>query len=197
MGPSVAALIGTRANEFCARAVSGSRERLTQLVAVHHDFIWRSLRRLGVPEHSVDDAVQRVFLVAARKIDGVTAARERAFLFGVALRVASSERRARRRHPDRAGPAPAAEVADSGPIADDLVDRRRARAALDAIIEELPFDLRVVFVLYEMEEMSTHEIGALLQLRRGTVASRLRRGRELFEAAVNRYRARTHRTGAP
>jgi RNA polymerase sigma-70 factor (ECF subfamily) len=42
--------------------------RLARLVQDHHVFVWRSLRRLGVPVADVDDATQKVFLIAARRL---------------------------------------------------------------------------------------------------------------------------------
>ena len=56
----------------------------------------------------------------------------------------------------------------------------------------MPDDLRVVFVLYELEEMSTPEIAALLEIPPGTAASRLRRAREAFDRLVARIQ-----TGGP
>ena len=51
--------------------VSGADDRLGRAVRENFQFIWRSLRRLGVrPDHAVDDAAQHVFEVAARKVAG-------------------------------------------------------------------------------------------------------------------------------
>ena len=74
--------------------------------------------------------------------------------------------------------------------ADELIDRTRARATLDAILAAMALEVRAVFVLYEMERATMAEIAALLDLPAGTVASRLRRGREQFQAAVRRLEAR-------
>jgi len=54
----------------------------------------------------------------------------------------------------------------------------------------MEMDLRAVFVLFELEELSTAEIAATLEIPMGTVSSRLRRAREEFQAATKRYRAR-------
>jgi RNA polymerase sigma-70 factor (ECF subfamily) len=51
-------------------------------------------------------------------------------------------------------------------------------------------DLRAVFTLYELEELKMNEIAELLGVPAGTVASRLRRAREHFEAQVARLQAR-------
>ena len=70
-----------------ARATYEKRWR--ELVNDHVDFTWRLLRRLGVLEADLADAVQQVFLVLARKLDLVREGCERGFLFQTALRVAS------------------------------------------------------------------------------------------------------------
>src|SRR6516162_7479374 len=77
-----------------AARVEPSRQRLRALVVAHFDFIWRSLRRLGVPEAGVDDATQRVFCVALRRLEDIEPGRERAFLFHTAMNVATDARRA-------------------------------------------------------------------------------------------------------
>jgi len=151
----------------------------TQVVAMHFDFIWRLLRRLGVAEADVDDAAQQVFLTATSKGLRGEAARARPFLYGVALRVAANFRRAARRRrevsEDAMGDPHAPDLA-----ADDVADLRRARAVLDAILEEMPDELRVVFILSEIEQMTAASIAELERIPPGTVASRLRRARQLF-----------------
>jgi len=164
--------------------------RLRRLIADHFDVVWRTLRRLGVIEHRAEDAAQEVFLVASRKIGPVAPSRERAFLFAIAFRVAADERRLRRRRPDGLNHDELLDVADHGPLPDELVERRMALALVDGIVATLPAEVRTVFVMFEIEEMSMIEIAELLELRPGTVASRLRRGRELFEAAVARHASR-------
>lgn len=165
---------------------------ITALVEEQADFVWRSLRRLGVPEASVDDAVQQVFLVAAQKFDRITSGRERAFLFSVAMNVASHARRtlARRREVLDGTPL---DVVDPRPSADVELDDKRARALLDEVLETMPLDLRTVFVLVELEEMTMIEVAEVLSLPQGTVASRLRRARDEFHAAARRVRARVER----
>jgi RNA polymerase sigma-70 factor (ECF subfamily) len=163
--------------------------RLRALQEEHFEFLWRSLRRLGVPEADVDDAVQQVFLVAARR--EIQPGAERSFLFSTALRVASHARRTlrRRRESDEAVP----EQTDTSPSPEELLDRRRARALLDEVLEALPLDLRAVFILFELEEMTVVQIAAMLGIPTGTAASRLRRGRELFQQAVARVRTQAPR----
>jgi RNA polymerase sigma-70 factor, ECF subfamily len=175
---------------------TGETSRIELLVEAHLDFVWRSLRRLGVPAAAVDDAAQQVWIVVAGRLDDIEQGRERAFLFGTALRVASDVRRslAKRREVPELDHRP---PVDAHPLPDELMDKKQARALLDEILEELPLPLRAVFVLYELEELSVSEMANLLVLPRGTVASRLRRAREEFERVVKRLKARGHVEGEP
>jgi RNA polymerase sigma-70 factor (ECF subfamily) len=176
-----------------ARPISGSDPaRLRALVTDHFAFVWRSLIRLGVPRADAEDALQQVFLVASRKIGEIAPGRERAFLFGTAFRIASRARRTVQRRREVLDDAPA-EQRDPGPGADELVDRARARAELEAILDDMPIDLRAVFVLFELEQATTAEIAAILDLPPGTVASRLRRAREAFQTAVRLRAAKRRR----
>lgn len=179
----------SRVDPDLARAVPEGKSRIELVVHVHGDFVWRSLRRLGVPEAAVDDAAQQVWIVIANRLADVEPERERSFLFGTAMRVASDVRRtlSKRREVPDPGDRP---TVDAHPLADEVMDRKRARAVLDEILEELPLPLRAVFVLYELEEMTVSEMASLLLLPRGTVASRLRRARAQFERVVKRMKAR-------
>jgi RNA polymerase sigma-70 factor (ECF subfamily) len=164
-------------------------QRLAALVERELDFVWRSLRRLGVPVSVADDATQRVWLVASRKLPEIPSGRERAFLFGTALRVASDVRRKLARQREVSG-LDASEPTDPAPRADEILDQREARGLLEEILESMPDELRAVFILYELEEQTAAQIAELLAIPPGTVASRLRRARTAFEQVVKRLKAR-------
>src|SRR5258706_10409971 len=115
--------------------------RLRGIVTEHFDLVWRSLRRFGVPVSDVDDGVQQVFWVVSRRLADIPPAKERAFLFQTALRVASDARRTHKRRRET-GEDPLAESADSLPSPEDLVDLHRARVLLDQLLEDLPIELR-------------------------------------------------------
>jgi len=163
---------------------------LRALIDQHFDFVFRSLRRLGVPSEGVEDAMQQVWVVVSRRLDAIEAGRERGFVFGIALRVAADCRRSQRRHPVTSAGSLADEI-DPRPGADELIDQRRSRELLDELLQELPIELRAVFVLYELEETPVPEIARTLEIPVGTAASRLRRAREEFRALVKRHRARS------
>lgn len=163
--------------------------RIKRIVVEHHSFVWRSLVRLGVPRADAEDAVQQVFMVTTRRIDDITAGSERSFLYGVAIRVASRSRRTRARRREVLGDA-GPERVDTAARPDDLIDRAEARRLLDEILESMPIELRVVFTLFELEQMTMVDIAALIEVPQGTVASRLRRAREHFAEQRKRMEAR-------
>ena len=75
------------------------------------------------------------------------------------------------------------------------MEMKQARALLDEVLDAMEEDLRVVFVLFELEGVPTEEIAAMLGLAKGTVASRLRRAREEFHAIARRVQARARHAG--
>lgn len=164
------------------------RARVDRMVRSHFGLVWRYLRRLGLSEADADDGAQQVFLTFARKLDSVEPDRERSFLLGVALRVASDARRAHKRR--RLEPEAALrDATDPGPDPEQALQQQQVCALLDTFLDQLDDGARAVFVLYEVEGLTMREIAEALDLSPGTVASRLKRARERFEAGVERYQA--------
>lgn len=165
------------------------KQRLEVLVEQHLDGTWRFLRRLGVPALVLEDAVQEVFAVVARRIGEVRPGAEKSFLFGTALRVASGTRRRRAIERARHEPIEDDEPSQIG-TPEQLVSDRRALLALDELLAGLDESSRAVFVLFELEGFTLREIAELLQIPRGTVASRLRRARDDFFRGARRLRTK-------
>ena len=65
----------------------------------HFDFVWRSLRRLGVPAPSLEDAVQDLFIVVCRRLPEFEGRSSlKTWLFSIAIRIAKEHARRRARH---------------------------------------------------------------------------------------------------
>lgn len=167
--------------------------RARRLFDEHFDYVWRLLRRLGVAESAVDDAAQQVFWAAIHRMREVGRGAEKAFLTGAALRIASNQRRSQqRRRREVHDEAPLLEAIDPAGTPEDLVAQKRALRVLDRALEELPPDLREVFVLFELGDLAMSEIAEVVRIPRGTVASRLRRAREQFVAIAARLHGELH-----
>ncbi len=68
-------------------------------------------------------------------------------------------------------------------------ERSEAVEMMACILDHMSEEMRTVFLLFELEQMTTAEIAAMLHLPAGTVASRLRRAREKFKEQVLRLEA--------
>jgi RNA polymerase sigma-70 factor, ECF subfamily len=172
-------------------------ERARQLLANHFAFIWRVLRRLGVSENDVDDAAQRVFIVASSRLDDIAPGSERAFLYGTALRIAAACRREVLQHRLRLDGEDLFAVEDSAPLPDEALARRQAVLLLDQVLGSMPEDLRSAFVLAELEGLTAREGAALEDIPAGTFASRLRRARKEYHERVKRLCLEKGRGGRP
>jgi len=168
--------------------------RLRGLIDDSFDLVARVVRNLGVPPGEVDDVVQRVFASAAARLADIAPGSERAFLVQVAVRWAANARRARARLRE-VGYDDVPEAIDPAPSPEDLTEQRRAATILDRLLAAMDLDLRAVFILDEIEEMSRAEIAQALGIPEGTVASRLRRARQDFQGRLTQWKVEAGRPG--
>jgi RNA polymerase sigma-70 factor, ECF subfamily len=164
--------------------------RVEAMFDAHYDAMWRTLRRLGVSDADVDDAAQRVFVTANRRLETIVEGHEGRYLYGIAVRVASEIRRRDPRRRETSDTTVLAALADDAPGPEEALLAHEARDALDATLAAMPEDLRVVLVLVELEGLPVAELASTLDVPIGTASSRLRRAREAFTTSARRVRAR-------
>lgn len=169
--------------------------RLSEALRTHYVRIWQALRRLGIDEARADDAAQEAFIVLSRRLREVREGSERTFLLSCAVRIAANYRRAWHAQREVFDERALAFERDPHPTAEQLLEQKRLRHALDELLDGWPEDIRVAFVLFELEGLSVPEISEVTGAKLGTVASRLRRARELFQAGAKRLRARANAGG--
>jgi RNA polymerase sigma-70 factor (ECF subfamily) len=149
----------------------------------HLEYVWSSLRRLGVPASDLEDVAHEVFLVVHRKLVEFDRARAmRPWLFGIAYRVASEHRRknARRAQDELEDQLAASE--SSSPERQ-TVKRQAielAQKALDSVDEEA----RAVFVLAELDGVAVTDVAETLSIPVNTAYTRLRRARLAIANAI-------------
>ncbi|MDB4981696.1 MAG: polymerase sigma factor RpoE [Myxococcales bacterium] len=164
--------------------------RLTfdELYDAHAEFLWRNARRLGVADDAVDDVLQQVFLVVHRRLPEVSiAGSEKAWLFGVLLRVIKDHRRQLRRkspHTFFSSTNPDTLADDRARQPDESFARSEATILLQRLLDALSEDKRQVFILSQLEELTAPEISEATSTNLSTVYSRLRAARQEFEAAA-------------
>ena len=177
----------------CAAAHTDLTSRRDSLYDSHFSFVWRNLRRLGVPDVILEDAAQDVFLVVHRRWDSFDSrwSSVETWLFGILMRVARNHRRSLRR---RAWAIPSTgdvvEVVPSpaaGPA--ELVARREAVALLDCLLDSLDEDKRAIIVLVDVEQLSVPQAAEALEVNLNTAYWRLRTARTQLRKSLARIRA--------
>src|SRR5215831_3810840 len=163
--------------------------RLERMFQAHHALVWRTLRRRGLDADAAADATQQTFLVAAERLTDINHDSERAFLVGTALRVAFSwGRKTVRWQLDE-------DMDRRAVISRNALDEQTAIQLCDIALSKVDPELAEIFVLFELEDLTSPEIAALLEIPLGTVASRLRRAREQFRMVVSRIEIAMRREG--
>jgi RNA polymerase sigma-70 factor, ECF subfamily len=167
--------------------VTGARETpsFEEIYDLHVDFVWRSLRSLGVRDHLLEDAVQDVFLVVHRRLaEFEHRSTLRTWIFGVAMRVAHDHRR---REARKGGLSPLdVEIVDRAPSPDERAAQAEALREVAGLLESLNPEKRAIFVLAELEQWTAPEIAEALSINLNTVYSRIRAARRDFEDAYAR-----------
>jgi len=201
-GAATLPTVRPRPDEDAAGALGGLAPTPTDLTPrrlydSHFSFVWRNLRRLGVPDAIIEDAAQDVFLVVHRRWDSFDArwSSVETWLFGILMRVARNHRRSLRR---RAWAIPSTgdvvEVVPSpaaGPA--ELVARREAVALLDRLLDSLDEEKRAIIVLVDVEQMSVPQAAESLEVNLNTAYWRLRTARTQLRKSLARIRATENR----
>ncbi len=158
---------------------------LRELFDAHHDFVYRSVLRLGVALAAVDDVVQETFIVAGRRLhefEGRSSVKT--WLFGIAMRIARTHRRSESRHERRVN-----EAAMNAETMHDPYAGREAADLLHRLLAELDDERRAAFVLSDFEGMTAVEIAEGLGVNLNTIYSRIRSARRQIEDALARHEA--------
>jgi len=155
----------------------------------HFALAWRTLRRYGVPDSALDDAIQDAFSIAFAKLASFEGRSSlRTWIFGICRRVARDHRPSGRA--ELVGDAILVRLPEAegrGPVAS--VERYEEAQVLDTLLAELRPERREIFVLVELEQLTIPEAAAALEENPNTLSTRLRAARKDLEQALARRRA--------
>jgi RNA polymerase sigma-70 factor (ECF subfamily) len=179
-------MITSHASDDAAIAVADD-EGFRTVFEREFDYVWTSLRRLGVRDSDLEDVAQDVFIRVHRQFHTYDKDRpRRPWLFAFAVRCASDWRRLTRHrvevlgtHREPVCPSPGADAV--------LMQAEDVGLVLQALQAVDP-ERRPVFILYEMDECSMKDIVRSLRIPLFTGYSRLRLARKEFTAALRRLR---------
>ncbi len=157
-------------------------------------FVWRNLRRLGVAESALRDAVQDVFVVVHRRLgDFEGRAPLRSWVYSIVTRVARQYKRTRRRKELGEVDDPE-QLADSSSLSpEDSADRGESLRLLIALLQTLDDEKREALVLCDLEGMTVSEVAAAVGANVNTVYSRIRAARQQLRQALAEHNARETR----
>ena len=160
-------------------------EAMGRLFERHNETVCRFLHRLmGEPSAELDDTVHATFLEAFRsagRCRGRSSVKSR--LFGVAVSVSRYHIRAEMRR--RAFLKSWAEREQlRAPQPDHEIEERELVARIEPALARLPHKLRVVFILYDLEELSNIEAAKALGLPPGTFRRCLYEARQALRAVL-------------
>ena len=157
------------------------------------DFVWASVRHLGVGTEAVEDVVQDVFIVIHAKLSTLRQPEAlRSWIYGIARRVVSDHRRSSRSR-NAACTKLSAEIDLRRPIQlspHEIAERNGELDLLERALAKLDEPKREIFVMVEFLEMTVPEVAQALDIPLSSAYSRLRVARELFEQTLVRQRAR-------
>ena len=171
-------------------APDGDRRRELDFDEIYHEhfpYVWRSLRRLGVAPADVEDVTHDVFVVVHRKLGEFDGRRPiKPWLFGIAFRLASEDRRRARHRFELV--TPSVERACGAPGADDLIESDDRRRLVLECLQRLDVAQRAVLIPIDIDGEAAADVAVALNIPLPTVYSRLRVARRNFAAAVRRAR---------
>ena len=159
----------------------------------HFPYVWRTLRRLGIPPVDLEDVTHEVFVVVYRRLADFDGQRPvKPWLFGIAYRLASEGRRRAHRRLELIEP-----ICDRptlAPGADDLIETDERRNLALECLRSLALEQRAVLILLDIDGEAAADVAAAMNIPLPTVYSRLRTARQKFAAAVRRAKLRRGET---
>jgi RNA polymerase sigma-70 factor (ECF subfamily) len=185
--------------ELVVLARQGSESAVRALIKRNNQRLFRVARAIVRNDAEAEDVVQETYVRAFTSLDTFRGESQLAtWLTRIALNEALGRVRRRR---------PTAELAEldanagnqgvimfptlSPPAADSELARSQIREFLERAVDDLPDAFRIVFILRDIEEMSTEATAEQLSLKPETVKTRLHRARRLMRTAVEKRLAAT------
>ena len=177
-------------------AKAGDLQAFEQLVRRYDRNVFRIAQHITQNREDAEDVVQDAFLKAFQNLEGF---QENSKFYTWLVRIAVNEAlmKLRRRRPgqmvsldedirteDDSVPR---DVADWAPNPEQLYDQGELRDILQKTVQGLPASFRTVFVLRDVEGLSTEETAEALQLSIPAVKSRLLRARLQLRDRLTKY----------
>jgi RNA polymerase sigma-70 factor (ECF subfamily) len=157
----------------------------------HYDYVWLSLRRLGVHDRDREDIVNEVFFRVHGRLETYDSSRPlRPWLFAFCVRCAADYRKLARHRREEDPPEHEAWSADPSPGPDERLLANERWKLVARALDTLDLAHRSVFVMHEIDQVPVPTLAEALGIPVGTAYTRLRAARQDFAAFVRRDRAK-------
>jgi RNA polymerase sigma-70 factor (ECF subfamily) len=175
---------------------SGDRVEFSRLVDAYSGKLYRLVLKILSNQQDAEDILQETFLKAYRHLDSFDG---RSSLSTWLYRIATNEAlmRLRRKHPETIsidepvetmeGEQEPVQIVDWCCLPEEELTSAEVRSYIDAAVERLPESLRVVFLLRDIEDLSTIETAQALNLSEEAVKTRLSRARMRLREELSSY----------
>jgi len=179
--------------ELVSRWQSGDESAFETLVRRHEQRVFRLLYRMMGNREEAEDVAQEAFLSLHRHGHRFRReARFSTFVYRVAANAALNRRRALGRNRNRLNELKVSQQAGfdlpPGPRdPEDAATGSEAQQRVQSALLELPDDLRVAILLYDIEGQSYQEVARVLGIPEGTVKSRIHRARNALRDLLRSY----------
>src|SRR5262245_59213278 len=173
--------------DLIARVRAGERALFEVLMRRHNQRLYRTARAIVQDEAEVEDVLQQAYVNAFANLDQFEARSQLStWLTRIVINEASARRRSsRRRGAARDGSQAAlATLASSDPSPEHQAYACELHRMVEAAIDSLPEPYRLVFMLRDVEGLSTAETGFGLGLGDEVVKTRLHRARAMIRRVV-------------
>lgn len=162
---------------IAARVLAGEVDRFEVLMRRHNQRIYRAVRSILRDESEVEEVMQQAYVSAYQHLDQFRGgARFSTWLTRIAVHEALC--RVRRARPLVAIDGGGETMAAEGPSPEERAAGRELVALLESALDELHENYRSVFVLREVEGLTTAEVAESLQISEDAVKQRLHRAKD-------------------
>src|SRR5580704_10752262 len=156
-----------------------------EIVRAHSGRVYRLAYRLTGNQHDAEDLTQEVFVRVFRSLAEYTPGTFEGWLHRITTNLFLDMARRRQRIRFEALPEDVADRLASTEVRSDVAfTNNQLDPEIQAALDELPPDFRAAVVLCDLEQLSYEEIAATLNVKVGTVRSRIHRGRVLLREAL-------------
>ncbi|MEE6168056.1 MULTISPECIES: RNA polymerase sigma factor SigE [unclassified Mycolicibacterium] len=165
-----------------------------ELVRQHADRVYRLAYRLSGNQHDAEDLTQETFIRVFRSLQNYQPGTFEGWLHRITTNLFLDMVRRRGRIRMEALPEDYDRVPADDPNPEQIYHDSRLGADLQAALDSLAPEFRAAVVLCDIEGLSYEEIGATLDVKLGTVRSRIHRGRQALRDYLAKHSSETAQT---